>query len=32
MPGKNHFTVLDGLGEPSSALFQGARKLMKLDQ
>jgi hypothetical protein len=24
--------VLDGLGEPSSALFQGARKLMKLDQ
>ena len=32
MPGKNHFSVLDGLGEPSSALFQGARKLMKLDQ
>jgi arylformamidase len=32
MPGKNHFSVVDGLGEPSSALFQGARKLMKLDQ
>jgi len=32
MPGKNHFSVVDGLAEPSSALFQGARKLMKLDQ
>jgi len=32
MPGKNHFSVVDGLAEPSSALFQGARKLMKLDR
>jgi arylformamidase len=32
MPGKNHFSVVDGLAEPSSALFQGARRLMKLDQ
>jgi len=32
MPGKNHFSVVDGLAEPSSALFQGARKLMQLDQ
>ncbi len=32
MPGKNHFSVMDGLADPSSALFQGARKLMKLDQ
>jgi arylformamidase len=31
-PGKNHFSVVDGLAEPSSPLFQGARKLMKLDQ
>jgi arylformamidase len=29
MPGRNHFTVMDGLAEPSSALFQGARRLMK---
>ena len=28
MPGKNHFSVMDGLAEPSSALFQGARRLM----
>ena len=32
MPGKNHFSVLDGLAEQPSALFQGARKLMKLDK
>jgi arylformamidase len=31
-PGKNHFSVVDGLAEPSSPLFRGARKLMKLDQ
>jgi arylformamidase len=28
MPGKNHFSVMDGLAEPSSALFQGAQRLM----
>ena len=32
MPGKDHFSVVDSLGDPTSALFQGARKLMKLDQ
>ena len=32
MPGKNHFSVVDGLAEPSSPLFQGARRLMKLDK
>jgi arylformamidase len=32
MPGKNHFSVVDGLAEPASALFAGARKLMKLDR
>ena len=32
MPGKNHFSVVDGLTDQSSALFQGARKLMKLDK
>jgi len=32
MPGRNHFTVMDGLADPASALFQGARRLMKLDQ
>jgi arylformamidase len=32
MPGKNHFSVVDGLAEQSSALFRGARRLMKLDQ
>src|SRR5258706_1821967 len=31
MPGRDHFTVLDGLADPSSLLFQGARLLMKLD-
>jgi arylformamidase len=32
MPGKNHFSVVDGLSDPSSALFAGARRLMKLDK
>ncbi len=32
MPGRNHFSVMDGLADQSSALFQGARKLMKLDK
>ncbi len=32
MPGKNHFSVIDGLAEQKSALFAGARRLMKLDQ
>jgi arylformamidase len=32
MPGKNHFSVLDGLAERSSPLFQGARRLMQLDK
>jgi len=27
MPGANHFSVMDGFAEPSSALFQGARRL-----
>jgi arylformamidase len=32
MPGTHHFSVLDGLAEPGSALFGGARRLMRLDQ
>jgi arylformamidase len=32
MPGTNHFSVIDGLAEQRSALFAGARRLMKLDQ
>ena len=32
MPGTNHFSVVDGLANTASPLFQGARKLMKLDQ
>ena len=32
MPGRNHFSVLDALAEPSSALLAGARRLMKLDR
>jgi arylformamidase len=32
MPGKNHFSVVDSLADQASALFQGARKLMKLDK
>ena len=29
MPGKNHFSVMDGLADPSSPLFQGAQRLMR---
>jgi arylformamidase len=32
MPGTHHFSVVDGLGTQSSALFTGARRLMKLDR
>ena len=32
MPGRHHFSVMDGLAEPASPLFQGARRLMKLDR
>lgn len=32
MPGKNHFSVMDALADSQSALFQGMRKLMKLDK
>lgn len=32
MPGRHHFSVLDGLADPSSALFAGARRLMQLDR
>jgi hypothetical protein len=32
MPGKHHFSVMDGLADQKSALFAGARRLMKLDQ
>jgi arylformamidase len=32
MPGKHHFSVIDGLADQKSALFAGARRLMKLDQ
>jgi arylformamidase len=32
MPGRNHFSVLDGLAEQRSPLFQGALRLMKLDK
>jgi arylformamidase len=32
MPRTNHFSVVDGLAEQKSALFQGVRKLMKLDR
>jgi arylformamidase len=32
MPGKHHFSVIDALGEQPSALFAGARRLMKLDR
>ncbi|MBV8031949.1 MAG: alpha/beta hydrolase [Betaproteobacteria bacterium] len=30
MPGRNHFSVMDALGEPSSALFAAACRLMNL--
>jgi arylformamidase len=32
MPGRHHFSVVDGLAEHGSALFAGARRLMKLDR
>jgi arylformamidase len=32
MPGRNHFSVVDGLAEPANALFAGAKRLMKLDR
>jgi arylformamidase len=32
MPDANHFSVLDGLADQKSALFAGARRLMKLDR
>ena len=32
MPGTHHFSVIDGLASQSSALFSGARRLMKLDR
>jgi arylformamidase len=32
MPGTHHFSVLDGLAVPTSALFAGARRLMQLDR
>ncbi|HEX5093140.1 MAG TPA: alpha/beta hydrolase [Burkholderiales bacterium] len=32
MPGTDHFTVIDGLADPGSALFAAARRLMKLDR
>ncbi len=32
MPEANHFSVVDGLADQSSALFTGARRLMKLDR
>jgi arylformamidase len=32
MPGAHHFSVVDGLADQQSALFRGARRLMKLDK
>ena len=32
MPGRHHFSVIDGLADQKSALFAGARRLMKLDR
>jgi arylformamidase len=32
MPGRHHFSIVDGLAEQSSPLFAGVRKLMKLDK
>jgi len=32
MPGRHHFSVLDGLADQKTALFVGARRLMKLDR
>ena len=30
MPGRDHFTVIDGLADPANALFAGARRMMGL--
>jgi arylformamidase len=32
MPGRHHFSVVDGLADQKSALFHALRKLMKLDK
>ena len=32
MPGTDHFTVIDALGQPGSGLFAATRRLMKLDR
>ena len=32
MPGKDHFTVVDGLADPSSPLFAATRRLMGLER
>ncbi len=32
MPGHNHFSVIDELANPASALFVGAKRMMKLDR
>jgi arylformamidase len=32
MPGTDHFTVIDGLGDPGNALFAGAKRMMRLDR
>jgi arylformamidase len=32
LPGKNHFSIVDGLADPASPLYLGVRKLMKLDK
>ena len=32
MPGKHHFSIVEPLADQKSALFQGVRKLMKLDK
>jgi len=32
MPGADHFTVIDGLGDAGSPLFAATRRLMKLDR
>jgi arylformamidase len=32
MPGRNHFSIVDALAEQQSALFAGARRLMRLDR
>jgi arylformamidase len=32
MPGRDHFTVVDGLADPANALFAGARRMMGLNK